>query len=229
MLNIVVDRKREWGLTDWIEMLIWLDRNGSKFEKHMKNSLRTLSEAHSKWVSWKLEEEKEWNLGEREQINKKKESQWIPPDRGYMKVNFDASFNRYTKAATGAAICRDDEGRIIGGAYKKFNANSAEIAESKAVEVAVILAKELKLGAVIFEGDNDNVIKALSSRDTLAWETENLFHFIFSSLSDFQDFRFESCNRLANEAAHNLAKWAVTESEPLPSVFLDALRPIFHI
>ncbi|KAL5726345.1 hypothetical protein ACHQM5_009396 [Ranunculus cassubicifolius] len=147
-----------------------------------------------------------------------------------MKINYDASYDRFTKESIGAAICRDDQARTIGAAYRKFKVQSAEDAEIRAAEVAALLAKELKLAKVQIEGDNETVTKALQKQEwNGSWNAEDSFKNILILSELFESISFQWCNRLANCSVHDLAQWAKTSEGTMPSCVENALRPLFII
>ncbi|KAL4361535.1 hypothetical protein GQ457_04G024390 [Hibiscus cannabinus] len=57
-------------------------------------------------------------------------TQWTPPDKGVVKVNCDASFDKFSGMAAEAAIARDWSGTIVDGTVKSFCTISASTAEA---------------------------------------------------------------------------------------------------
>ncbi|KAF5202830.1 hypothetical protein FRX31_007583 [Thalictrum thalictroides] len=57
---------------------------------------------------------------------------WEPPPPGWIKINFDASFDVYSKSRVAAAVARDHEGIILAGGSKKINVQDVLEAESLA-------------------------------------------------------------------------------------------------
>lgn len=89
---------------------------------------------------------------------------WRPPVRGGLKINCDASFNRQRKSGFAGIIIRSEIGEFITGLTKQFYANSPLVAEALALQEAVVLAANLGLMEVVFEGDNLDLMKTAERR-----------------------------------------------------------------
>lgn len=115
---------------------------------------------------------------------------WTPPETGTIKVNYDASIKSSQDIASVGVVARDNEGRIIAWQRKSFPfITSVEAVEALAARTAVILAYELDLSSVIFEGVCKNVVTQLkATTSTLSFvgniinKTKSLsFYFHFTS------------------------------------------------
>ncbi|KAF5183587.1 hypothetical protein FRX31_026827 [Thalictrum thalictroides] len=82
---------------------------------------------------------------------------WEPPPAGWIKINFDASFDVYSKSGV---VAKDHESIIL--------------AESLAIELTIFLALNFNLVDIILEGDNQNVISNLSGVATMAYNVRSV-------------------------------------------------------
>jgi len=87
---------------------------------------------------------------------------WSPPPEVCFKANFDASLFDGTNSVRIGVVVRDHLGCVIAALSQQVNLiHSVDIAEALAARQAVVLARELSLFNVIFEGDCLCVIQAL--------------------------------------------------------------------
>lgn len=83
--------------------------------------------------------------------------EWRPPDSGYVKINFDASFSSNRVGAGVGVVVWDCNGAVVAWRRLAF-INSPEVAECMAARIAVQFAQDFGCTRVIFEGDSQNVI-----------------------------------------------------------------------
>ncbi|MFQ6620594.1 hypothetical protein Gotur_000199 [Gossypium turneri] len=104
---------------------------------------------------------------------------WRPPDYGFVKINFDASFIPGNNFALIAILARNHKGEVIEAVtYLVENVDDAFMAEARACERALILARLKGFRRLIVEGD---------------------------SLTGFDEVSYQFVNRSLNAAAHALA------------------------
>ena len=89
---------------------------------------------------------------------------WKPPPNSVFKLNFDAVVFVEAKRTGFGAIMRNDKGEVmaamsVGGPQ----VSSSEEAKLLACRKAVEFATDVGFSKLVIEGDNSNVIKALSS------------------------------------------------------------------
>ncbi|KAL5718384.1 hypothetical protein ACHQM5_011291 [Ranunculus cassubicifolius] len=65
-------------------------------------------------------------------------AEWIPPPPGWIKINFDSSFQVHKRKGYAAAVCRDTEGRVLGAISKKIIAQNVDEAEAQAAELGCL-------------------------------------------------------------------------------------------
>jgi len=87
---------------------------------------------------------------------------WSPPPEVCFKANFDASLFNGTNSVRIKVVVRDHLGCVIATLSQRVNSiHSVDIVEVLAARRAMVLAGELSLFNVIFEGDSLRVIQAL--------------------------------------------------------------------
>ena len=126
-----------------------------------------------------------------------------------MKVNFNgATFQKENLVVLGCVV-RNDEGLVM-VAFTQIILlpTSIEMVEVLATRSAIGFAQELSLNQVIFEGDLETIIRALSKG---GFESSSIGHIIrdIKLLSSaFQNFSFCHTRRQGNRVAYRLARSA---------------------
>ncbi|MBA0667408.1 hypothetical protein Goklo_000498 [Gossypium klotzschianum] len=132
---------------------------------------------------------------------------WRLPESGFIKLNFDSSFQAQEKKSISGVIARNEMGLIIGACtYPHFNIADAFVAEVRACEQAVRFAKELGFRRVQIEGDSLMIIKRLHSCTVDRSVLGPIVVDIKCSLVLFDRVTFHHVKREANAAAHVLAR-----------------------
>ncbi|KAK5774898.1 hypothetical protein PVK06_042760 [Gossypium arboreum] len=87
---------------------------------------------------------------------------WRPPDLGFIKLKFDATFQSNSKTSSTAVLARDSKGEIVGAeTYLFTDVADAFVAEAKACERILLFALRMGFRCLIVEGDSLMVIKKL--------------------------------------------------------------------
>ncbi|MBA0815699.1 hypothetical protein Gohar_000455 [Gossypium harknessii] len=132
---------------------------------------------------------------------------WRLPESGFIKLNFDSSFQAQEKKSISGVIARNEMGLIIGACtYPHFNIANAFVAEVRACEQAVRFAQELGFRRVQIEGDSLMIIKRLHSCTVDRSVLGPIVVDIKCSLVLFDRVTFHHEKREANAAAHVLAR-----------------------
>ena len=94
---------------------------------------------------------------------------WTRPPYGIVKVNWDASVNKYQNKMGVGAVVRDSHGVVLGMyCMTRSFITSPSVAETVGAWAAMKLAKWMGLQRVIFDGDALEIIQALT-RDGDCW------------------------------------------------------------
>lgn len=156
------------------------------------------------------------------------EQRWNPPPSGFMKINFDATFEN-SNAFLGVVL-RNSNGSIIKAWTGYSNAPSPYVAEAEASLQTLRMADEMQISNLILEGDALNVIRSIKGDNTcIEWQGKQSIISCRKLLSDHCFWAMYHVYRERNWAAHNLAKWAKDHNKlgyfhPVllpPSVFCD--------
>ena len=121
---------------------------------------------------------------------------WSPPIAPSLKFNVDGAIFAELHSMGVGVIARGWNGRFVAAMCKKIHAPLGPLeAESKAVEVGLQFAKQLRFSNSIIEGDSLIVSRAVIMGITLA-------------ALEFHNVYFSHVKRNANTPAHLLAKYA---------------------
>jgi ribonuclease HI len=138
------------------------------------------------------------------------QAKWQAPPTGTYKVNWDAAVDSVNGRMGIGIVVRDYEGHVIAARSVTIMGNLEPIAaEALAAFQATNFSKDLGLQHIILEGDALQVVKAVNcpSRNwsrfgQLVEDTRMVIH-------SFSSWRVSHISRVANSAAHGLAKAAV--------------------
>ncbi|KAF5481662.1 hypothetical protein F2P56_002299, partial [Juglans regia] len=135
---------------------------------------------------------------------------WEPPAWRYLKANFDASFNKEKGSTGGGVVIRDSDGSVqaVLTTYKD-HISSALQAESTALLRAMELCYELGFNQVCFEGDAKTVVDVVNSKRVDKSWLGQLTEDMQQMMKHNQAWRLNFAYRLANKAAHMIAKLAI--------------------
>ena len=139
---------------------------------------------------------------------------WIPPIPNQFKINFDgAVFSELDAARLGVVIC-DFHGRVIGALAERIPIpTSPAIVEALAYRRAMVFAKELTLMDTIFEGDIEQIIKALRAKEVNQPEYGHVLQDSLVLASYFRVCSFSLVKRVSNSVAHFLARRSKSGNE----------------
>ena len=133
-------------------------------------------------------------------------SHWLAPPVGVVKLNVDASLSTDGWVGLGV-VARTSNGEILFAAVRRVRACWApEVAEAKAISMAVRLGRKFGLQDVIMESDCQVVINRLSKNAFFLSDLDGVLHDIVSSCVCFSSFLWSHVKRDGNCVAHNLAK-----------------------
>lgn len=83
------------------------------------------------------------------------QTKWTLPPSGWYKVNTDGAVFSKQKWAGIGVIARDKQGRVVAAMSKRLQVSLGALEiEAKALEAAVIFAKDIGVQKVIFESDS---------------------------------------------------------------------------
>ncbi|XP_040932148.1 uncharacterized protein [Gossypium hirsutum] len=135
-----------------------------------------------------------------------KKEYWKPPDLGFIKINFDATFQSDSRTSTIAVLARDSRGEIRGAVtYLIEDVANAFIAEARACERSLLFVQQMGFQCLIVEGDSLTVIKKLQARVDNKSILRPIIHHIRELEHYFEKVVYLFVSRAVNEAAHTLA------------------------
>ncbi|KAK2400574.1 Ribonuclease H superfamily protein [Trifolium repens] len=162
-------------------------------------------------------------------------NQWRRPDERIIKVNSDASLTTAGKWGLGVT-CRDNTGMITAAATWEIPGNNDPLlAEAYALYHAVRFAIDCCFQSVIFESDNERLIKLLGGVDQIPRNyVGNIVRGIKCNRDSFRFCNFQHIYRESNQTAHHLAIWAHSEpnmmwiEENPPAIVPYILKDLIH-
>ena len=128
---------------------LWSGRNARRHGKEVWNPRVAL-----KHVATMVEELMCLNMGGLKQPPREKQK-WQKPVFGWRKVNTDASFQASSASGAGGAVVRDEEGRLLAAAAKRYaHLDDALMAEALAARDGLMLATMTGCEKIMLETDN---------------------------------------------------------------------------
>ncbi|XP_048496242.1 uncharacterized protein LOC125495535 [Beta vulgaris subsp. vulgaris] len=160
-------------------------------------------------------------------------TQWCAPPSEVIKLNADASISNDGWVGLGV-VARDPSVQVIFAAVRRCRAYwPSEVAECKAVHMALRLTISHGLSHVIFESNLQVVSSKLSKAALYFSDLDPIFGNVLSMCNTFISIRFSHVKRDGNTVAHNLARvvpfvveqcWERhSPSDVAPYVFMDSL------
>ncbi|KAA3478112.1 reverse transcriptase [Gossypium australe] len=140
------------------------------------------------------------------QIRPNLQELWRPPEIGIIKINFDASFQIRERLAITPVIARDAMGVILGAeTYLVEDIVDSFVAEARACERAVLLAKSRGFQRLVVEGDALTVIKSIKRKNHEKSILKSITQHINQLGLCFDEISYHYVPRSANGVAHTLA------------------------
>ncbi|PON81292.1 Ribonuclease H-like domain containing protein [Trema orientale] len=140
-------------------------------------------------------------------------------------MNVDAAINAQScSMGVGTIIC-NAKGEVMAILAKKvIGTLSAETAETKALAISLLWARDIGLNLQFLESDALTVVQALKNGSICYSEFDDLLLDVFSLFSFFLSVTVKHVFREANKVAHGLARFALgvedeliwLEESPLP-------------
>ncbi|XP_059436227.1 uncharacterized protein LOC132169166 [Corylus avellana] len=144
--------------------------------------------------------------------NNERGKKWLAPPQGSHKINWDVAIDKLHERMGIGVVIRGENGQVI-AAMSKTTLGLLEptMGEALAAYHAVCLGRNLGMQNIYLEGDAKQVVEAINSQ-TSTWS--RFGHLIDDTRGILRSFSSWRCNfvyRNANEAAHRLAKAAITD------------------
>ncbi|XP_042950360.1 14.7 kDa ribonuclease H-like protein [Carya illinoinensis] len=135
-------------------------------------------------------------------------------ERGYVKVNWDASMDLKGKRMGIGIMIRDEQGEaMVTVCDQKPNVIEATVAESIALRKAAEICAELNIQRATFEGDAKIVILVVNGDEDACFNFSPIVEDIRFYFSSRPNWSIQFVPRAKNMAAHSLAKKAIVMEE----------------
>lgn len=171
-------------------------------------------------VEWSMKQLQDWKSAISQLHNNQQEpvpttsrennegnAKWVRPEQGKVKINVDASIVQGSSCFTIGMLVRDHTGFFLEGRTIKLNRMvSVMEAEATGIEEAFKWAVSKGFQGVCFESDSLLAVQAING--TIAFQTEvgHSIDLCRSFLVSRSDFCVRHVRRLANKAAHCMAR-----------------------
>ncbi|XP_021735667.1 uncharacterized protein LOC110702268 [Chenopodium quinoa] len=199
--NIDGKLKRKAAFLMWI---IWGERNKKIFEGTITPNDVLLARLFCLIEEFDCHTKKIYNI--RQSKPKKSPARWISLPQGVIKINSDASLAEEGWVGMGV-VARDNKGEVLFSACRRVKAWwPAEIAEGKALVMAIKLAKRQGFKDVILESDCEVLINRLSKAALFFSDFDGVLEDIISLSRDFSSVGWFHVKRGGNYVAHYLAR-----------------------
>ena len=143
-------------------------------------------------------------------------SVWCPPDQSWFKLNFDAAIFKEQNCSGFGAMIRNNQGEVMAAmATRGPLVSCSEEAETLACRKALEFAVDAGFSELIVEGDNINVMRAVSSSTMNFSMLGNVIAAIRCILCGLRGVSISCVKREGNQVAHVLAKFAKGLDEDL--------------
>ena len=143
-------------------------------------------------------------------------SVWRPPDQSWFKLNFDAAIFKEQNCSGFGAVIRNNQGEVMAAmATRGPPVSCSEEAETLACRKALEFAVDAGFSKLIVEGDNINVMRAVSSSTMNFSMLGNVIADIRCILCGLGGVSISCVKRDGNRVAHVLAKFAKGLDEDL--------------
>ena len=140
-----------------------------------------------------------------------------------MKVNFDEAIFEDLRATVIGMAVRNEHGEVVVALAEQIPIPDSVFTQTLVARRVVLFVQELGLRNVVFDGDSESSIQAISNRLLSHSSCGHIIHDILLFASSFQSFSFSYVCRQGNALADALAK-RVKLSCPL-LVWMDFIPP----
>ncbi|KAA3475300.1 reverse transcriptase [Gossypium australe] len=131
---------------------------------------------------------------------------WNPPVIGFIKINFDATFQIDSRTSTTTVLASDSEGEVVGAETYLFeDVVDAFVAEARAYERAILFAIKMGFRRLLVEGDSPSIIKKLKTKGEDRSILRPIIQHIRILENSFGNVSYLFVPRLVNAVAHSLA------------------------
>lgn len=129
---------------------------------------------------------------------------WEAPPLGVYKINVDGAVSEDGRVSSVGVIIRNNKGDILQTPPRFFSSMETEIF---ALEIGILLAKEMQLSQIIIESDALSVVQDLQNKETNG-SVGQLYLGIYDLLKSFRSWSIKHLKRDTNKVAHELAHYA---------------------
>jgi ribonuclease HI len=197
-----------------ITYTIWLARNSKNFQKKdipaidaVDCAMKCLSDYHHHLIEDRLQNSNKHNS------NSQNSKCWSPPPLNSLKLNVDAHLTSDGRWGFGW-ILRGSDGRCAGaGSRVCQGSNDVDLAEVTGLHEALHFVESAHLSNTIIEMDAEKIVNAVQKRSFPRTSWGQLARSCSRVCDQLGNVTVKWVSRQGNQAAHVLARWALTEPD----------------
>lgn len=184
---------------------LWLARNDAKDGKRIAAAHDIAVSTASYMAEWTATHKQKPTT-----VTTREVQRWAAPEPGWLKANADGAVSRLGGKGGGGVIIRGDQGDFRAAACTFIDGRvDAEMAELMACRRAVQLAHEINVQRLHLETDSLGVASMLADPNKNLSVSGPCVEEIKQMMHGFSERKVSWVRRLANSAAHKLAKVGV--------------------
>ncbi|KAF9590347.1 hypothetical protein IFM89_033873 [Coptis chinensis] len=185
------DLRRDYFYNPWAWISVACGRNKFKFEgqeirvqdiyKNVCTHTEQVSKAYKKETDTPRKTATSDMMVEFTRTEQMKHENWH-------RIYGGGAYEKDTGRGAVAAICKGQDGRLIGAVYIKFKCQNAMQAECRGVELAIILAHKLQIKNMVILGDSQRLVKTLAAgENTLVWDFEEDYNRLKNTMREYNE------------------------------------------
>ncbi|XP_057850254.1 uncharacterized protein LOC131060855 [Cryptomeria japonica] len=137
-------------------------------------------------------------------------TEWVPPQRGWIKANFDGVSQRGGGLSGVGVVFQDHSGSIVKLGAQHIKQGTNNESEAYATWLTTRCARNMRIKKLHLEGDLVIISQAIKNGEIKAWHLQNFISLILEDLNHFEEVMVSHIRWEGNTVADKLSKWALS-------------------